>query len=391
VPTGAYGAIFNDSRFRTIDRRTFVDLQYQRTLGAFRADIRTYVDNYHYSGDYPYGVASEPDSLYHDYADGTWMGIDGRASRSLPWKQTLTFGAEYRNNVRQNQGAYYSDPSAPELFTRQSSANFGAYVQDEVALHEKLLATMGLRYDRYAQFSRVTPRGALIFRPSVNRAVKLLLGRAFRAPNAYERDYYTLQGPLGAETIDSQEIVWEEYVSDWLRTSTSVYWNDVEGLITLQGEAMHGQLFFTNQGHVHARGVEFETEIKTKWKLQGLASYGLQRAVDQSTGEGLSNSPRHVFKGRLMFPTGRAGSSIGVELQSLSQRKTIASGAVPRATVVNVTMIEPVTRWVNLTAQVTDLFDQRYADPGSEEHVQDSIEQNGRTLMVGVRWTFGGK
>jgi hypothetical protein len=29
------------------------------------------------------------------------------------------------------------------------------------------------------------------------------------------------------------------------------------------------------------------------------------------------------------------------------------------------------------------------ADPGSDEHRPDAIEQTGRTLRIGVRWTIG--
>lgn len=68
IPTGAYGPVFNDSRFRTSDSRAFVDLQYQRAVKEARVDIRTYADRYHYDGAYPYAAPNEPGSLLTDYA-----------------------------------------------------------------------------------------------------------------------------------------------------------------------------------------------------------------------------------------------------------------------------------------------------------------------------------
>jgi outer membrane receptor protein involved in Fe transport len=41
---------------------------------------------------------------------------------------------------------------------------------------------------------------------------------------------------------------------------------------------------------------------------------------------------------------------------------------------------------VTLTGQIRNLFNARYSDPASDEHLVDSIEQNGRTIRVGLRW-----
>jgi outer membrane receptor protein involved in Fe transport len=41
-----------------------------------------------------------------------------------------------------------------------------------------------------------------------------------------------------------------------------------------------------------------------------------------------------------------------------------------------------------VVAAVRNLVNVRYADPASEEHRQDVIEQDGRTFTVGLRWRF---
>ena len=40
-----------------------------------------------------------------------------------------------------------------------------------------------------------------------------------------------------------------------------------------------------NEGHTRAEGVELEAEVKLKSGVQGLTSYALQRAIDQTTGQ----------------------------------------------------------------------------------------------------------
>ena len=67
----------------------------------------------------------------------------------------------------------------------------------------------GVRVDSYAGFTRLAPRVALIFSPSGNEAVKYLYGNAFRAPNAYEVDYFTHGDGtpgLGPETISTHAV-----------------------------------------------------------------------------------------------------------------------------------------------------------------------------------------
>jgi outer membrane receptor protein involved in Fe transport len=53
-----------------------------------------------------------------------------------------------------------------------------------------------------------------------------------------------------------------------------------------------------------------------------------------------------------------------------------------------VTFRQPLSARLQLVASGRNLFDAQYADPASDEHAQDAIVQNGRTLQVGVSWSF---
>jgi len=91
---------------------------------------------------------------------------------------------------------------------------------------------------------------------------------------------------------------------------------------------------------------------------------------------------------RLSVPGPRERSFVSFEWQYLSSRTTLAGTTVDPASVANTTVNVPIGRTVTITGQIRNLFNVRYADPASDEQLVDSIEQNGRTARVGLRWSF---
>jgi outer membrane receptor protein involved in Fe transport len=83
-----------------------------------------------------------------------------------------------------------------------------------------------------------------------------------------------------------------------------------------------------------------------------------------------------------------ARSFASFEVQSLSERTTVAGTTVSGAAIAYLTMNAPVTQSIEIVGAIRNLFDTTYADPASDEHQLDAIAQNGRTLSVGVRWHF---
>jgi iron complex outermembrane receptor protein len=126
-----------------------------------------------------------------------------------------------------------------------------------------------------------------------------------------------------------------------------------------------------------------------KGGAQGLASYALQNAKDAGPdGLRLTNSPRHLAKLRLSIPGPRPRSFASFEWQYLSTRTTFLGTTVDPASLAHVTVNVPIGGSVTITGYIRNLFNARYADPASDEHLADSIEQNGRTLRVGLKWTL---
>ena len=85
-------------------------------------------------------------------------------TRALRGRQTLKAGVEFIDNMKQDQVATYIGAPGPFLATDRSSKQLAVFVQDEIKLGRWIIVNGGLRYDHYEEFSRVTPRAALIGR-----------------------------------------------------------------------------------------------------------------------------------------------------------------------------------------------------------------------------------
>ena len=48
-------------------------------------------------------------------------------------------------------------------------------------------------------------------------------------------------------------------------------------------------------------------------------------------------------------------------------------------------------RSFELSGTLHNLFNEQYADPASDQHLQDSIPQNGRTFRIGLQWKLSSK
>jgi iron complex outermembrane receptor protein len=392
VPTAAFDTIFNDPHFNTIDERAFVDASYEHGKPGSTVSLRAYADMYNYDGVYPYAslVDGGATVLQTDYGHGVWWGTDARVSRALAGHQTLTAGAEWRDYARQDQGLSFEDDRTPAWATHVSTDVFAGYLQDEIRLRQRWLVTAGGRYDAYAGFGQFSPRASVVFAATPTRSFKYLFGTAFRAPNAYELDYLTdgvRNMSLGAEALNTTEVAWEEYVGGWLRTSVSAYRNSADRLITLVSDD-EDVLHYVNAGRVLARGVELEAEVKTAAGVDALASYAWQHARDRDSDADLVNSPHQIGKLRTSVGGLGAQGAVALEVLAMSGRRLLTGGEVAAHAIANASYVQPLGPRVTLTASIRNLFDTRYADPASEEHVQAAIPQDGRTFRVGLRWNW---
>ncbi len=385
VPTGSYSTLFNDRRFETTDEVTLTSLGYTRSSAQGTSiDARLHAGQYRYQGDYPYDPAV---AANQDGARGEWWGTDLDVSRSVR-RHLLTAGVEYRDNYRQDQRNYDPEPYTVWVDEQRSSRRVGAFAQDEIKLHQQLVLYTGVRFDWYQTFGSATsPRVGAIYLPNEATTVKVLFGRAFRAPNEYEFHYggdlYKTNPSLRPERIETMEVVAERLLGRSVRVSAAGFRNRISDLITLTEDTTDSRLVFLNAEAIDSDGLELGLDANRGGGLAGRVSYALQRSRDHRSGEILTNSPRHMAKLQLSAPVARTGLFAGLDTYVMSSRRTLAGDRTKGHSVTNLTLTAPaMLNRLAVTASVYNLLDTRYGDPGSEEHAQDIIEQDGRTFRV---------
>lgn len=392
VPTASFGSAFNDPNFVVSDGASFLNLDYYGAISQ-RWDTSAHVfqGRYSYDGIYPYGA---PVILNHDQARGAWWGTEVQLIGRLENNKVVA-GMEYQNNYRQDQASFYVAPYSLLLEDRRSSTRDGLYVQDEITLGDGLLLNAGLRHDHYSTVGGASnPRLGLIWNPADATAFKLLYGTAYRAPNVYEL-YYASPGTQKAnpvlmpEIITSYEFVIEHQPLPNLRITADAYSNTIYDNINQITDPADNLLVFVNTGHVDAHGVEFEAERLWDSGARLRTNYTWQISRDVDSGAELINSPRHRAKLNASAPVMGDALRTGVELQFTSKRITLAGASAAGHLLTNLTLLsERITKGMELSASVYNLFDKRYADPGGQEHVQDLIQQDGRSFRLKMSYRF---
>lgn len=392
VPTASYGTIFNDAREQTSDERAFVDLRYEREIGPSSRLVGTgSYDGYWYKGIYPYST-----SYSKDYGYGEWWTGEVQSITTLHERHKLIGGAEIRYITRQDQGYYDADPYFSYFEDSRRSSIWALYFQDEIRVRDHLIVNVGLRHDDYDTFGGTTnPRVGVIYGVGEATTLKLLYGRAFRAPNVYEL-YYDDGGfsqkanpGLRPETIRTLEVAADHTFGGRLRGSASVYRYGISDLITLGTDPLDGLDVFNNVERARSEGVELEIEGPFSRFMEGRVSYALQRSQDVSTGDTITNSPRHLAKINLSVPFLAEKLVAALEIQYTSSRETLQGVRSGGFGVANLTLLSRAwKKGPSLSLSIFNLLDKKYADPGGAEHLQVVIPQDGRSLRAQVKYEF---
>jgi outer membrane receptor for ferrienterochelin and colicins len=398
VPTASFGAAFNDPRFLTVDNRGYLDLKYEHSFAeVWETAVRGYYDQYYYHENIPVDADAPGGTviLNRDSALNRWWGGELKVSRTLG-KNRLIAGSEYQDNLTQLFDNHDIAPYQRHLEVDHPTWRWAAYFQDELTISPQLILNAGLRYDHYNTFGGTfNPRVAAIYSPFQGSSLKALYGEAFRAPNSYELYYgvaeFEQKGnpALQPEKIRSYSLVWEQSVGEHVRTTAVGFYNTISKMIRQQSDPADGMLVFENLNTVTAKGLELEVEGKWQSGVQGRASYTLQDARDDVTRRILVDSPRQMAKLNLSVPLYRKSLFSGVELQYLGRRKTLAGNYTSGYFLTNLTLFSQ-NLWpgLELSGTLYNVFDRIYQDPGSGEHRQDAISQDGRSFRLKLEYRF---
>lgn len=397
IPTAPWDAVFGDHRTRTYDDSTLLGLTYEHEISdKLSVKAQTAYHHYDYDGRYVYDY-SEDETPYlvvnKDFYRGRWWDSELQVTTRPFEKHILTAGGEFRYNIRQDQANWdeevYLDDS-------RHSRNWGLYIQDEFRILDDVTLVAGVRYDHYSTFGGSTnPRLAMIYDVSEQTTLKLLYGRAFRAPNAYELYYhdggYSQKAPLelDPETIDTYEIVLERALTSNLNATLSGFYYVMDDLIGQYTDPDDGLLVFRNIEEVEARGVELALAGRWENGLGVRTSYSYVEAENKDTEETLVDSPRHLAKLNLIAPVVKDTLFAGLEIQYNGRSRTLGGEQADDFLLTNLalTYISPSKR-LEIAAGLYNLFDVDYSYPAFGEHRQDQIEQDGRTFRIRLLYRF---
>jgi outer membrane receptor for ferrienterochelin and colicins len=399
VPTASFGTTFDSTMENTFDAHGYVDLSYDHVFSSGLAiSGRVFLDDYDYTGNYPYylsSAANSPVVINHDRSAGDWWGTEMKVSKTIFRKHLVTAGTEYRDDFRQLQQNYDISPFTSYLDSNPTEYEYGIYAQDDFSIRENLLLSAGLRHDLGSDFGGTTnPRLGLIYNPRKRTTLKFLYGTAFRVPNEFELYYQTsnleLPNPLlQPEKIQSGQIIAEQYLGKSYKFSADFFADKLDHLIDEMAVAP-GVLQFENMGTVRTEGVEGTFEAKWSSGLAFQANYTYEHPVDENTGEIVANIPTEMANANLLVPFFSKNITAGLNLHYVSSRESLEGNPVPGFALVNLTLFsEKLEPGLQISGSVYNLFNSYYGYPGGPEHVQDILYQDGRTFRLKLAYTLG--
>lgn len=386
-PTGVYSTDPLTPGISQSDRYTIAHLGYSAALSdTLSLSARAF------AGDYRYESTLLFDGLPYGYpASAAWHGAELQLVSTALAGHTLMVGAEYQRNRRIEQNIVdYADPTSDYNWRdRRDGYRAGIYVQDEWRISDDFASTLGLRADHNdLTGTKLSPRLGLIWHASARNTLKLLYGRAHRAPNAYEA-YYDEPGlqnanpALGGEVIDTTELVLDHRAAADLHLRASLYRWEIDNLINLVVDA-DGIGQYQTVGSVESRGLELSADRtwRNGARLRGNLSF--QHATD-AAGQRVENSPRVLGRVNFSSPLPHLPLRMGMELAYEGKRRGPAGSTVDAFWLANLHLVaDRLIPGAEVSLSVLNLFDEDYAHPsgGAPQHWADRIVQDGRSLRL---------
>jgi iron complex outermembrane receptor protein len=405
IPTSSFDTLFNNPNTHTVDQASFLELKYDHTFeNQLNVQSKVSYNNYRNTGLF---LRFDPDTNTipnnHDLFYGQWWRGNLEATKILFDDHKLTVGGEFQHDFHQFQTNFDQLGNSTFNITSadKSTYRWALYGQDEYNITDQLTFNAGVRYDFYSVFGdTVNPRLALIYNPWEKTAIKLLYGTAFRAPSQYEINFSSsplIPNPdLQPEKLETSELILEHYFNAHLRGEFNLFHTDIKGIIG-QVDLSDGTIQNRNVDTVTSNGLELQMEDTWDNGFQARVSYSWQDTRFDKNNARLTNSPEHMVKLNLIAPLWQDIVFLGFETRYMSGRKRPQpdAGSAPVGKEVGDNVISNLTvftkNWVKgleLSAGAYNLFDERYFDPGSLDHRQTGIQQDGLTFRLKASYDY---
>ena len=392
-PTAAFLTTFGDPRNRTWDGHDFVELSTSGLLSpAVGLFGRAYWDGARYRGVYVYGPDSAT-TLNYDRGDGDRVGFESRAVWSPAASQVWSYGIEGSRSIRLR---FQNFDDAPFFLYSDQSLNDtrgAVYAQVEQRWESRFRFTAGARWDIQKDQEGVwSPRLDAVTRLDEATTVKLLYGRSFHAADPYMTQfsgaYFVPNASLRPERVSTGEIELERRFGP-ATVVVSAYKSWIRDLIDLVSVDSIGTGQYQNGTDVASQGVEGELRWENASGLRVRASLACQDSDLEGMLVDLSDSPRWNGSVAVTRTSETSPLSLGLGFRYLSQRLTLAGARTRAVAVTDARAGVRLRRGWEIALEGRNLFDERYGDPASQEHVLDQIPRDSRTVYFVVRGGSG--
>lgn len=329
-------------------------------------------------------------ALYDGFVDHRVLlgfGIDYATNRSQEFKNFIETASGFILPVGplQSTDELGVDPVIPN---EERTITY-AYIQDEWTLAPSWRLTTGVRLDWYSDIEFViNPRLSLVWTALQSMTVKALYGRAYRAPTFI--DLYgnsivalALEG-VEPETLNTYEIVFENYWSPKLFSRLNFYFNDAQDLLVTDlrdPDSPISPAVNRNIAGMDNFGLEFEVRFEPSSTLDLRFNYAYQKHRDKNSFEPYENiGPEHQLFATLAWRF-HPHWTLSARTHWLSQPHDYAS--------LDLGLRYKPSEDLNVLLSVTNSTDnQRFEPTLYEQSLPDGIPLPGRQIMLQLNARF---
>jgi hypothetical protein len=409
IPTGVYFTEFGDDDHVWTDVRSMAELRYEPKLSESATLLsRVYFNRYYYAGLLPY-VGYDSLEEYLGLSAGGEVRLVVEAGD--PFRVTVGGLAEVSPTVTLtgvDQDAQGDPLDAPYLdadFPYQVAAG---YALVDIVPIDEIRLTAGGRVDFWSatESLAVSPRLALVMVPDEGDFVKLLFGRAFRAPSIYEVAYDTPfqaapeLGTLEPETVWSGELEYSHaFDASWtglVAAHGSLAQNIVETVgigdvdITDPKYDPTAVTYINSEDPIRILGgdAELRRGFQGGWMMSGFYSFLDSRYVsDELENTLVPNVPQHSAGLKVIVPVSQPIARVAFRSALEAPRRiSLARGnTTDWAVVADVVLSGTVPeRGFDYAVGVYNLFNQAYSLPSGDTFPTATLPQQGRSFMANL-------
>ncbi|MDQ7772074.1 MAG: TonB-dependent receptor [Elusimicrobiales bacterium] len=325
------------------------------------------------------------------YRPGELLGLETRADLRLSGTFELTAGLvlEHERLARSFSTTYSGSPlvrpAAPATPDMTRNDLLTVYAQGNYALTRDLSLVAGLRRDDSGCYGEVyTPRGGLVYSRDA-LSLKALYGEAFRAPKPWDYSYGAGNNSLKPEKLRSMELAGAYAFSHGLLASLSVYRNELEGLLVLDGAADR----WTNAGEISVRGAEARLEF-SRGRFKGHVNHSFQDSEDEDGARVAEIGLHNSGAGLTWDPAGPAKLDLSARRYGSRKNPSViaATGTdkVDSALVADATLSVLLSGGLELRFMAKNVFNETWYHTSNRP--PDRYVQPGRRFFAEARLSF---